>query len=110
MQVSLSGHHVDITDSMRNYVNEKIARLDRHFDQALDIHVVLTVEKLRHRAEATLHVSGGNLHADDVREDMYAAIDGLVDKLDRQGKKHKEKMKDHRLKTAPTVAATEEVE
>jgi putative sigma-54 modulation protein len=101
MQVSLSGHHVDITDSMRNYVNEKIARLDRHFDQALDIHIVLTVEKLRHKAEATLHVSGGNLHADDVRDDMYAAIDGLIDKLDRQGKKHKEKLKDHRLKNTP---------
>ena len=54
MQVSLSGHHVDITDSMRNYVNEKVERLDRHFDQALDIHIVLTVEKLRHKAEATL--------------------------------------------------------
>ncbi len=98
MQVSLSGHHVEITDSMRHYVNEKIARLDRHFDQALDIHIVLTVEKLRHKAEATLHVSGGNLHADDVRDDMYAAIDGLVDKLDRQGKKHKEKLKSHRQK------------
>ncbi len=100
MQVSLSGHHVEITDSMRNYVNEKIERLDRHFDQALDIHIVLTVEKLRHKAEATLHVSGSNLHADDVQEDMYAAIDGLVDKLDRQGKKHKEKMKSHRFKGA----------
>ena len=98
MQVSLSGHHVEITDSMRNYVNEKIDKLDRHFDQALDIHIVLTVEKLRHKAEATLHVSGSNLHADDVQEDMYAAIDGLVDKLDRQGKKHKEKMKSHRGK------------
>ena len=98
MQVSLSGHHVDITDSIRNYVNEKVGKLDRHFDQALDIHIVLTVEKLRHRAEATLHVSGGNLHADDVQEDMYAAIDGLVDKLDRQGKKHKEKIKNHRHK------------
>jgi len=98
MQVSLSGHHVEITDSMRSYVNEKIARLDRHFDKALDIHIVLTVEKLRHKAEATLHVSGSNLHADDVREDMYAAIDGLVDKLDRQGKKHKEKLKSHRVK------------
>ena len=105
MQVSLSGHHVEITDSMRNYVNEKIARLERHFDQALDINIVLTVEKLRHRAEATLHVSGGNLHADDVQEDMYAAIDGLVDKLDRQGKKHKEKMKDHRLKSTPAEPA-----
>lgn len=105
MQVSLSGHHVEITDSMRYYVNEKIEKLDRHFDQALDIHVVLTVEKLRHRAEATLHVSGSNLHAEDEQEDMYAAIDGLVDKLDRQGKKHKEKMKSHRLKGTPTELA-----
>jgi len=105
MQVSLSGHHVEITESIRNYVNEKIDRLNRHFDQALDIHVVLTVEKLRHRAEATLHVSGANLHAEDVQEDMYAAIDGLVDKLDRQGKKHKEKMKNHRLKSAPEELA-----
>lgn len=105
MQVSLSGHHVDITDSMRNYVNEKIERLDRHFDQALDIRIVLTVEKLRHKAEATLHVSGSNLYADDVQEDMYAAIDGLVDKLDRQGKKHKEKMKSHRLKVVPAEMA-----
>ena len=98
MQISLSGHHVEITDSLRNYVHEKVERLDRHFDQALDIHVVLTVEKLRHKAEATMHVSGGNLHADDVQEDMYAAIDGLIDKLDRQGKKHKEKIKSHRGK------------
>ena len=105
MQVSLSGHHVEITDSMRAYVNEKIERLERHFDQALDIHVVLTVEKMRHRAEATLHVSGGSLHADDVQEDMYAAIDGLVDKLDRQGIKHKEKLKSHRLKGAPSEVA-----
>ena len=105
MQISLSGHHIDITDSIRNYVHEKIQRLDRHFDQALDIHLVLTVEKLRHKAEATLHVSGGNLHADDVQEDMYAAIDGLVDKLDRQGKKHKEKQKNHRSKgSLPEVA------
>ncbi len=98
MQVSLSGHHVEITDSLRNYVNDKIERLDRHFDQALDIHIVLTVEKLRHKAEATMHVSGANLHADAEQEDMYAAIDGMVDKLDRQGKKHKEKVKSHRMK------------
>ncbi len=105
MQVSLSGHHVEITDSLRNFVNEKVGRLDRHFDQALDIHIILTVEKLRHKAEATLHVSGGNLHADDVQEDMYAAIDGLVDKLDRQGKRHKEKLKSHRSKSAPAELA-----
>jgi len=105
MQVSLSGHHVEITESLRNYVNEKVEKLDRHFDHALDIHIVLTVEKLRHKAEATLHVSGSNLHADDVQEGMYAAIDGLVDKLDRQGKKHKEKMKSHRHKGAAAELA-----
>jgi putative sigma-54 modulation protein len=105
MQVSLSGHHVEITDSMRNYVNEKIERLDRHFDQALDIHIILTVEKLRHKAEATLHVSGSNLHAENVQEDMYSAIDGLVDKLDRQGKKHKEKQQSHRPKVVPEELA-----
>jgi putative sigma-54 modulation protein len=105
MQVNLSGHHVDITDSLRNYVNEKIERLDRHFDHALDIHVVLTVEKMRHKAEATMHVSGGNMYADDEQEDMYAAIDGMVDKLDRQGKKHKEKIKSHRVKgNIPEIA------
>ncbi len=98
MQISLSGHHVEITDSLRSYVKEKIQRLDRHFDQALDIHVVLTVEKLRHKAEATMHVSGANMHAECIQEDMYAAIDGMVDKLDRQGKKHKEKLKSHRNK------------
>ena len=98
MQISLSGHHIEITDSLRNYVNEKVEKLERHFEQALDIHVVLTVEKLRHKAEATMHVSGGNLYADDEQEDMYSAIDGLVDKLDRQGKKHKEKNKSHRVK------------
>jgi putative sigma-54 modulation protein len=103
MQVSLSGHHVDITDSIRNYVHDKIQRLDRHFDQALDINIILTVEKLRHKAEATLHVSGNKIHADDVKEDMYAAIDGLIDKLDRQGKKHMEKIKSHRSRVEITT-------
>ncbi len=105
MQVSISGHHVEITDSLRSYINEKIQRLDRHFDKAIDIHVILTVEKLRHKAEATLHVSGANLFAEDEKEDMYAAIDGLIDKLDRQGKKYKEKIKSHRGKPAPQEAA-----
>ena len=70
-------------------------RLERHFDIVQDIHVVLSVEKLRHKAEATLHINGGNVFADAVEEDMYAAIDALTDKLDRQVKKHKEKMTDH---------------
>jgi putative sigma-54 modulation protein len=95
MQISLTGNHVDLTDPLREYVNSKMERLERHFDIVQDIHVVLSVEKLRHKAEATLHITGGNLFADSVQEDMYAAIDSLTDKLDRQVKKHKEKMTDH---------------
>ena len=95
MQVNLTGHHVDLTSSMRDYVNSKMERLERHFDIVQDIHVILSVEKLRHKAEATLHINGGNVFADAVEGDMYAAIDALTDKLDRQVKKHKEKMTDH---------------
>jgi putative sigma-54 modulation protein len=95
MQISLTGNHVDLTDPLREYVNTKMERLERHFDIVQDIHVILSVEKLRHKAEATLHIAGGNLFADSVQGDMYAAIDSLTDKLDRQVKKHKEKMTDH---------------
>jgi putative sigma-54 modulation protein len=95
MQIDLTGHHVDLTTPMRDYVNSKMERLERHFDHVTDVHVVLSVEKTRHKAEATMNVSGGKLFADSVEEDMYAAIDGLVDKLDRQVKKHKEKLTDH---------------
>lgn len=95
MQINLTGHHVDITTPLRDYVTSKVARLERHFDNATNIHVILSVEKQRHKAEATLHVSGGNLFADAEQDDMYAAIDALTDKLDRQVKKHKEKLTDH---------------
>jgi putative sigma-54 modulation protein len=95
MQINLSGHHVDITTPLRDYVNSKMERLERHFDHVIDLHVVLGVEKLRHKAEATMHLSGGDIFADAVEENMYAAIDSLVDKLDRQLKKHKEKITDH---------------
>jgi len=95
MQINLTGHHVDITDPLRTYVDEKFGRLSRHFDHVTDVHVVLSVEKLRHTAEATMHISGGKLFADSTEEDMYAAIDSLSDKLDRQIKKHKEKITDH---------------
>jgi len=95
MQVNVTGHHVDITDPMRNYVDEKFERLERHFDHVTDVHVILSVEKLRHTAEATVHITGGKLYADSTEENMYAAIDNLTDKLDRQIKKHKEKLTDH---------------
>lgn len=95
MQIDVTGHHVELTDPLRNYVNEKFERLERHFDHVTDVHVILSVEKLRHTAEATIHISGGKLFADSTNEDMYAAIDSLTDKLDRQIKKHKEKLTDH---------------
>ncbi len=96
MQIQLSGHHVDITPALRQYVDEKMDRLARHFDSVGNVHVVLSVEKLRHNAEATIHLTRGTVFADAEADDMYAAIDGLVDKLDRQVKKQKEKNTDYR--------------
>ncbi len=95
MQLDLSGHHVEVTDSLRAYVLKKFERISRHFEQLIDVHCVLTVEKLRHKAEATLMMSGNKIHADATEVNMYAAIDALADKLDRCVKKHKEKCADH---------------
>lgn len=95
MQLSITGRQIEITATIRDYVASKLKRLERHFDQAIDVHVVFSVEKLRQRAEATLSAAGKKLHADADGQDLYAAIDGLVDKLDRQIKKHKERLTDH---------------
>ena len=91
MQLNLTGHHVEITPALKDYINSKLERIERHFDNLTDVHCILSVEKLRHKAEAKINVSGGTLFADSVEADMYAAIDSLMDKLDRQIKKHKEK-------------------
>lgn len=96
MQISVTGHHLDITDSLRDYVATKFERLERHFDHVTDVHVILENEKINNKAEATFNVSGAKLFAENRQEDMYAAIDGLTDKLDRQIVKHKEKLKKHR--------------
>jgi len=95
MQINLTGHHVDITDALRDYVDTKFDKLERHFDHITNVHVILNVEKLVQKAEATVHLNGGEVFATSEHEDMYAAIDGLIDKLDRQVIKHKEKMKKH---------------
>lgn len=95
MQISITGHHTDITQALRAYIENKFTRLERHFDNMTNIHVILTVEKDRQKAEATVHVSRGTLFADEEHDDMYAAIDSLIDKLDRQLKKHKEKLTNH---------------
>ncbi len=95
MQINLTGRHLEVTDPLKTFVNEKFARLERHFDHINNVYVILSVEKVRQIAEATLHVNGGELFANSEAEDMYAAIDLLVDKLDRQVIKHKEKLKRH---------------
>lgn len=100
MQLEITGHHLEVTESMSVYIREKADRLKRHFDQVMNIHFILEVEKQQHKAEATLHVSGNHIFANAHATDMYAAIDALTDKLDRQIVKHKEKMKDHHRQEA----------
>jgi putative sigma-54 modulation protein len=95
MQLNLTGHHVDITPALRDYVSSKLERLERHFDHVTNVHVILSVEKLRQMAEATIQITGNTVFADAEDQDMYAAIDALIDKLDRQVCKHKEKVTDH---------------
>ncbi|MDH5369159.1 MAG: ribosome-associated translation inhibitor RaiA [Gammaproteobacteria bacterium] len=95
MQLNITGHHIEVTDSLKAYVTEKLERLEKHFDHVNNVHVILSVEKQRQKSEATVNVNGATLFADSTEEDMYAAIDSMTDKLDRQIKKHKEKLKDH---------------
>ena len=95
MQLNVTGHHVEVTASMKGYVEKKLDRIVRHSDHVIDVHCILTVEKLRHKAEATVNLTGGKVYADAVHDDMYAAIDALADKLDRGVKKHKDKLHDH---------------
>ena len=91
MQLNVSGHHVEVTDSIRNYISTKLERLERHFDRITNMTVILEVEKQVQKAEATIHVAGGEIFANAEHDDLYAAIDMLADKLDRQLIKLKEK-------------------
>ena len=103
MNLTITGHHVDVTSSMRNYVTDKMDRLQRHSESLFGVHVTLTVEKMRQKAEATIEVAGTKLHAATTEPDMYAAIDLLTDKLDRQLIRHKEKQKGHRRFREPII-------
>jgi putative sigma-54 modulation protein len=106
MQINVTGQHLDITDSLRDYVTTKLSKLERHIDTVTNGHVILSVEKLRQKAEATIHINGANLFAEAEDENMYAAIDALTDKLDRQVKKHKEKRSDHHRGTSSVLQAS----
>ena len=91
MNLHLTGHHVEITPAIREYVISKLVRINRHFDHVIDVNVIMTVEKLDQKIEANVHLSGKDIHVEANDADMYAAIDGLIDKLDRQILKHKER-------------------
>ena len=95
MQINLTCHHVEITESLRDYLTNKFDKIERFFDQINIVHVVLNVEKMQQIAEATLHVNQGEIHAKADAPNMYAAIDALTDKLIKQLTKHKEKMNQH---------------
>ena len=112
MNLTISGHHLDVTPSLREYVLTKLDRVTRHFDQVVDINVLLTVEKLkekerRQKAEVSLHVKGKDIFIESANEDMYAAIDELMDKLDRQVCRHKDRLQDHHHASAKRIDATD---
>ena len=100
MNLQLTGRHVDITDAIRNYVTAKLSRINRHFDHVIDVNVIMTVEKLDQKIEANVHLSGKDIHVQAHDGDMYAAIDGLIDKLDRQVLRHKERFQ---VRNAPGI-------
>jgi putative sigma-54 modulation protein len=110
MNLTISGHHLEVTPALREYVLTKLDRVTRHFDQVVDITVLLSIEKLREKerrqkAEVTLHVKGRDIFVEQSHEDLYAAIDQLMDKLDRQVCRHKDKVQDHHHPAPKRLAA-----
>jgi ribosome hibernation promoting factor len=108
MNLLIHGNHIDVTPALRDYVAGKLARIERHFDQVIDANVHLTVEKVSQRAEITLRLRGNQIHVEAVEADMYAAIDTLVDKLDRQVLRHKDRVKDHPPESIKRQQATQQ--
>ncbi|MBA3033779.1 MAG: ribosome-associated translation inhibitor RaiA [Gammaproteobacteria bacterium] len=95
MNLNITGHHIEVTPALREYVTGKVDKVIRHFDHVTSVHIILSVEKLVQKAEITLHVKGKDIYADSSDTDLYAAIDKLIDKLDRQVLKYKSKNQDH---------------
>ncbi|MDR2165502.1 MAG: ribosome-associated translation inhibitor RaiA [Zoogloeaceae bacterium] len=95
MNLQISGHHIEVTPALRDYVENKLGTVVNHFEQVTGVNVILSVDKLKQKAEVTVHVPGREIFAETAEDDLYAAIDGLFDKLDRQVQKHKQKLQDH---------------
>ncbi|WP_374348285.1 ribosome hibernation-promoting factor, HPF/YfiA family [Chitinimonas sp.] len=91
MNLTISGHHLEVTPSIREYLGTKLERVTRHFDHVIDMHVTLSVDKLQQKVDVNVHLRGKDIHVEATEPDMYAAIDLIADKLDRQVLKHKEK-------------------
>lgn len=106
MNLHITGHHVQVTPAIRDYVSSKMDRVTKHFDHVIDVNVIMTVAKLRQKVEATVHVRGRDIFCEATDADMYAAIDALIDKLDRTIIKHKEKHLSHRHGEAPLKQRT----
>ena len=111
MNLTISGHHLEVTPALREYVLAKLERVTRHFDQVVDVNVLLTIDhakekERRQKAEVTLHAKGKDIFVEQVHEDLYAAIDQLMDKLDRQVVRHKDRMQDHHHETTKRQAVT----
>jgi putative sigma-54 modulation protein len=112
MNLTISGHHIDVTPAIREYVQNKLERVRRHFDQLIDVSVILSVDNLtekekRQKAEINLRMSGKTVFVESVAQDLYAAIDSLIDKLDRQVMKHKDKVQNHNHETIKYLSETE---
>jgi len=105
MQINITGHHIDVTPALRAYVTEKLQRISRHFDHVISTNVILKVENHQQQAEATVHAAGKSLFAQDSGSDMYAAIDGLADKLDKQVRRHKDRIRGHHASAAKRAAS-----
>ncbi len=100
MNLNITGHHLEVTPAIREFVEHKLERVIRHFDNVTSVGVILSVEKLRQKAEVTLHVRGKDIFVESEDSDLYAAIDSMIDKLDRQVVKHKEKISSHNVEAA----------
>jgi putative sigma-54 modulation protein len=108
MNLHITGRHLEVTPAIQEYATGKFSKIKRHFDNVMDVHIILSVDKLKQKAEATIHMSGKDLFAECEDENLYAAIDSLVDTMDRQVKKHKEKLADRRHDDTANLTAVEE--
>ncbi len=107
MQLDITGHQLDVTEPIKDYIDTKFERIKRHSDQVLSVHVILSVEKIRHKSEATMHIGGKDFFAESTEDHLYKSIDSMVDKLDKQIRRHKGKLNNYNNKEAIAINRTQ---